>query len=226
MKVLLVLPLFIAAAAAGQSGSPLPVKEYQWFRDYKQTPPTEPKRDSPARALIPENKKFRRDARAETSPRADDPSDQTVDGRSEALEKVVESSRTAKGTGVQGFRYKAKLHNLAAQPVEVVFLEFQFTEIARSSNIVHRQFLCAVRIKPEETAEISVFSSLGPSDVISVESLSNENRKLFDSAVNINRIEYANGSILQREDWNYRSLRSRIDGVTATPWGTEQCRGF
>jgi hypothetical protein len=108
----------------------------------------------------------------------------------------------------------------------VIFLEFQFTERANPSNRVRRQFLCSARIKPKEKMDLHVFSSFGPSDVISVESLSNGADKLFESTVNINRVEYSNGAIIQRKDWNFGALKESINRAVSEPWGTERCRGI
>ncbi|MEO7674150.1 MAG: hypothetical protein ABIU09_08755 [Pyrinomonadaceae bacterium] len=83
-----------------------------------------------------------------------------------------------------------------------------------------------VQIKPKDKKYLQVFSSLGPSDVISVDSLSNESGKLFESAVNINRIEFSNGAIVQRKDWNFRDVKAAVDRAASQPWGSEMCRGI
>jgi len=91
---------------------------------------------------------------------------------------------------------------------------------------VRRQFLCGVQIKPDREKEVLAFSASGPSDVVSVESLSKKAENLFGEKVLINRVEYADGSIWQRRDWNFAEVRSAVTRATATPWGTEMCRGL
>lgn len=232
MKILLLLSFLLGSVSMGQipdradGDSPVAVLEFRWYRDRKAAAVTNPGNIVPARAVIPENKKFQREARAQLSPGAIDPNTLTIDGRSEALEKITQESRAAQGKAVEGFAYLATLRNDSASAIDVIFLEFQFTELANPANRVRRQFLCAARIKPKEKIDLHVFSSLGPSDVISVESLSNEAGKLFDSRVTINRIEYSNGAILQRKDWSYTSLKAAIDRAVAEPWGSEMCRGI
>ncbi len=233
MKVfLLFLPFFLADISIGQSSagtdddSPVAVIEFRWYRDRKAAAANNPGSIVPARAVIPENKKFQREARAQLSLGAIDPNTLTVDGRSEALEKITQESRSVKGKAVDGFTYHVKLRNEADATIDVIFLEFQFTEIANPANLARRQFLCAAHIKAKAKMEFSVFSSLGPSDVISVESLSKEAGKLFDSKVTINRVEYSNGAIVQRKDWNFAALKTAIDSAVSTPWGSEICRGI
>jgi hypothetical protein len=235
MKIILIFPFFVAALASGQApgpaknDSPLAVLEFRWNKDRKETPvinSSNSTKAAPVREVIPENKKFQREARAQLSPGAVDPNTQTIDGRSEALERITQDSRTPKGKAVEGFSYHAKLENRTETATDVIFLEFQFTELANPANLVRRQFLCAVNIKPKNKADIRAFSSLGPSDVISIESLSSGAEKLFDSKVNVNRIEYKNGAILQRKDWNFGALKESIAHAVSTPWGAEVCRGI
>ncbi|MEO7674149.1 MAG: hypothetical protein ABIU09_08750 [Pyrinomonadaceae bacterium] len=94
MKIILLLPLFLGCFSMGQtpsrqnSDSPVTVLEFRWYRDRKAPTASDTGRTGPARAVIPENKKFQREARAQLSRGAIDPNTQTVDGRSEALEKI------------------------------------------------------------------------------------------------------------------------------------------
>lgn len=229
MRIAFLLLIFLAGLVPemlGQQdgGSPITVLEFKWYRDLKSAPKKDTSRATPAREMIPENRKFQREARAQLSPGAIDPNTQTIDGRSEAMEKIVQESRTPPAKAVEGFTYHAKLRNDADTGIDVVFLEFQFIERANSANVVRRQFLCAARMKPRGIVNLHVFSSLGPSDVISVESLSNDAGNLFNSKVNVNRIEYSNGAIIQRKDWNFSSFKASIDNAVSTPWRSEVCR--
>ena len=180
----------------------------------------------PVRAVIPENKQRQRAAR-ETMPQgAVDPNEYTTDGRSAALEKNVQEARVVKTDDLNGFRYSAHVRNLSDRKIEIVFWEFQFKEIANSTNFVRRQFLCSVKIKPGEKAEVFAFSTLGPSEVISSESLIANSGKLFNEKVQINRIEYSDGAILQRRDWKLKEIESGLKKATSTPWGREVCRSL
>ncbi len=229
MKIILLLPFLLATISLGQApsdDSPVAVLEFRWYRDRKAPVINQSAAIIPARAVTAENKKFRREATAQLSPGAIDPNTMTVDGRSEALEKITQESRTARSAAVDGFSYHAKVRNQSNSAIDIIFLEFEFTELANRANRVRRQFVCSAHIKGLEKMELRVFSSLGPSDVISIDSLSNEAGKLFESAVYINRIEYSNGAIIQRQDWNFGALKPAVDRAVSQPWGSEMCRGI
>lgn len=93
MRSIVLLTLLLATVSIGQvpvqqdEDSPVAVLEFKWYRDRKAVPKTDARNVTPARAVIAENKKFQREARAQLSPGAIDPNTLTVDGRSEALEK-------------------------------------------------------------------------------------------------------------------------------------------
>jgi hypothetical protein len=48
----------------------------------------------------------------------------------------------------------------------------------------------------------------------------------FAERVRINRVEYADGTIWQRKDWNYAEVRASIQRAVSTPWGAEMCRAL
>jgi hypothetical protein len=155
-----------------------------------------------------------------------DPAEASIEGRSLAMDKAVRESRTPQADDVSGFQYSIELRNDTGMPVGVIFWEYRFTEIAQPNNVVRRQFLCAANLKIGEKKDLSVFSLLGPSDVIDKESLSKAKTKLFNEAVLINRIELSDGRILQRHDWKYQDVKDDVKRVTSTPWGKETCRAL
>lgn len=232
MKVFLLLALFFVPAVSGQDrqgaddDSPLQVLEFSWQRDRREPPTHDSSPTGPVRAMTNDDKNFRRKAREQLTPGAIDPNEMTTDGRSAALEKAVQESRTVQPKRVDVYTYSAKVKNLHSETAEVVFWEYRFTEKANSTNVGRRQFVCAVKIKPGESRELSAFSIAGPSDVISADSLANAREKLFDEKVLIHRIEYAGGAILQRKDWNFAELKPAIEKAANTPWGAENCRGL
>jgi hypothetical protein len=62
--------------------------------------------------------------------------------------------------------------------------------------------------------------------VVSVEALAKKSGETAEEKVLINRVEYADGSIWQRKDWNFGEVRLGYARAVATPWGTEMCRGL
>ncbi len=236
MRTLFLLPLLIIFIALNQNqnvarsddGSAVTVLEFKWFKSHQ----TIEKQDAsvagtiPAAAMTRENKNFERNVRANAPAGVRDPNADTIDGRSAALEKSVEEARASKAKPVDGFAYRVKVQNASAKVIQVLFLEYQFKESADATNVVRRQFLCGVNIKPAKQKELQAFSLSGPSDVINVKSLPDKSGDRFQEKVVINRVEYADGSIWQRRDWNFAEVKLTFARAVATPWGAEMCRGL
>lgn len=203
--------------------APVTVVSVKWSKD-RQVPPEDSGASAPAAAMIPQNKNFERNRRANVSPGDRDPNLDTIDGRSAALDKAVRDSRGPKP--VDGFTYRAKIHNGSLRPIEIVFWEYQFKADPDDAPLLRRQFLCAVAVKPEKDLELKAFSLSGPQDVISVDMLSKKAAKPGTEKVVINRIEFADGSIWQRRDWKFGEVRLSYARAVATPWGGEMCRGL
>lgn len=229
MKTILLLSLFLLLVPQGQrpvissEGTPVEVVSFKWFKD-RQSVPQEPQGSVPAAAMIPQNKNIERNRRENNSPGERDPNLDTIDGRSAALEKAVQESRAAKP--VDGFAYRAKIHNASNKLIEMIFWEYQFLDSADAAHVTRRQFLCGVSIKPEKDKELQAFSLSGLRDVVSVESLSKKPPEPVQEKVVINRVEYADGSTWQRKDWRSGEIRLSYARAMATPWGGEMCRGL
>ena len=205
---------------------PLPVVGAAWQRVLQKGQPGDSTPLSPARAVIAENKYYQRKAREQVSPGMADPNEQTVDGRSAAIDKAVQESRTPKSEDVYGYSYVASVRNDSGKKIDVVFWEYRFTEIANPANLVRRHFLCAANLKNGGQKELSAFSTLGPSDVIDAASLAKATEKLFNEEIVVNRIEFADGSILQRANWKFDDVKRSVERATSTPWGKEVCRAL
>jgi hypothetical protein len=229
MKTALILSLILMPFPQSQSpvisneGTPVIVVSFKWFRD-RQSIAQNPDAPIPAAAMIPANKNYEKNRRANTSPGERDPNLDTIDGRSAALERAVQESRAPKP--VDGFAYRAKIHNASAKLIEIIFWEYQFKETANSTTVSRRQFLCGVSIKPEKDKELEAFSLSGPQDVVSVDTLAKKSGTLGEEKVIINRVEYADGSIWQRKDWKFGEVRLGYARAIATPWAREMCRGL
>ena len=233
MRTLLLLPLLLTLVAPGQNtavsddGSALVVLGAKWLKG-RQTiqPPADTGRTAPAPAMISANRNFERNAREQAPAGVRDPNLDTLDGRSAAMEKNVQQARAPQPKTVDAYEYRAKVRNAGAKVVEVVFWEYQFREAANPATLARRQFLCGVNIKPNKEKELLAVSLSGPSDVISAGSLADKSGNQFEEKVVINRVEYADGSIWQRKDWNFAEVKSAVARATSTPWGAEMCRGL
>jgi hypothetical protein len=181
----------------------------------------------PAQSMMNRNNRnSARNQRVNDTPGTPDPNEKTIEARSAALEKAVQESRSSKDKTVDGFLYQIKIKNAGTKIIEILFWEYKFKERANPASISSRQFLCGVNIKPNKEQELNVFSTLSPSDLISVNSLGNKTGDLYEEEVLINRVEYADGTIWQRKDWNYSEIKKSVDRALATPWEREICRNL
>jgi hypothetical protein len=243
MKVLLLISLLLTIAFAAQNfsltpvtsagplqnltiapnGSLVDVLEFKCIKSRKAVPQQAPTETGPARAMIPQNKNYARNVRVNDPVGARDPNEDTIDGRSAALEKINQEANQPQNKPVDGFSFLLKLQNTSKKNVEILFWEYQFIDKTNVANVARRQFLCGVNIKPEKRMDVKAFSSLGPG-AISVDALKNDNP--FEEKVVINRVEYADGTIWQRKDWNFAEIGMAYRRAVATPWGSEMCRGL
>ncbi len=219
-----ILAVLLASPAVGQE--PVPILKATWQRAFIKAPKQSVDAIVPAKPMIAENKYFQRKAREQRTDNPMDPYEASIEGRSAAMERAVQESRTPQPDDKAGFEYVALFRNDTGRAIQVIFWEYQFTEIARPTNVVRRQFLCAAKLKDGEKRELSVFSTLGPSDSIAVDSLAKTTEKLFNEQVRVNRIEFSDGAILQRDGWKYSDVKKDVERVTSTPWQTEICRAL
>ncbi len=209
-------------------GSSLTVLSHKWSKTRQVMERPEAQGTGPALqpAMIPANKNYQRNVRINDPAGARDPNADTTDGRAAALEKIVQESRRPQEKPVDAFAYRVKLQNASNKLVDILFWEYQFIDSANPATITRRQFLCGVAIKPGKDFEVKAFSLAGPSEVVHVDSLAKDKENPFQEKVVINRVEFADGSIWQRKDWNFAEIRLTYQRAIATPWGAEMCRGL
>jgi hypothetical protein len=232
MRTLLLLSFLLPLALQGQNnvapsdGSSLVVVGSRYEKSRHTLEFADASNPGPAPAMTAANRNFERNRRINDPAGVRDPNADTLDARSAAMEKSVQESRAPKRKEVDGYEYRVKFRNAGAKAVEVVFWEYQFTDSSNPSNVARRQFLCGVGIKPGKDKDVISFSVSGPSNVVSAGSLATESGPTFGERVVVNRVEYADGTLWQRKDWNFTEVRESIKHATSTPWGTEMCRGL
>jgi hypothetical protein len=233
MKVFLFLPILIMLilqspnAQIKSENAPVEVFGSKWSKSRQKIDNSDNQRVVPAQsATAPGNRNFERNRKVNDQVGTIDPKEQTIEARSAALEKNVQESRSPKMVVVDGFIYQTKIRNKGASNIEVLFWEYQFKERENPANVVSRQFLCGVNIKPDKEQELRVFSTFSPSRLISIDSLDNKSESLFEEMVLINRVEYADGTIWQRKGWSYADMKPAISRALASPWGLEMCRNL
>jgi hypothetical protein len=228
MNVLLLLPVLLLFPALPQNPVPVDpsvsVIDQKWSQDRLSPEQVGSVVQPPAAAMIPQNKNFERNRRANAPPGERDPNGDTLDGRSAAMEKSVQESRAPRP--IEGYTYRVKLKNSSNKMIEVLFWEYQFKEPADATYLTRRQFLCGVSLKPEKEKELKGFSLSGPSDVVSVGNLKKDLHKAFEEKVVINRVEYADGSIWQRRDWKFEEVKLSYKRALLSPWVPDTCKGL
>jgi hypothetical protein len=232
MNTVLLLSLLLVFGFPNQNpivtsqDSSVSVLSFKYFKTRQVLEKLPAQETGPARAMIPENKNYPRNARVNLPVGARDPNEDTIDGRSAALEKIVQESRTPQTKPADGFGFRVKVQNQSTKGIEIIFWEYQFIDTSNPTAVTRRQFLCGVNIKPDKAKELQAFGLSGPSEVVSVGSLANKSGNPFQENVVINRVEYADGSIWQRKGWNFAEIGMAYRRAVGTPWGTEMCRGL
>jgi hypothetical protein len=223
----LILTLLFLPMPQGQDTSSLIVVSFKWSKTKQTEDKVEVPNTAPAAAMIPQNKNFARNVRANEPPGNRDPNQDTIDGRSAALERSVQESRIRQPKTIDAYSYKIKVQNPTSQAVDILFWEYQFIERSNPQNVTRRQFLCVANLKAGQQKEIQALSLNGPTDVVNVESLANNAANAFGEKIVINRIEYGDGSIWQRKDWRFSEITDSYLRATSTPWTKDQmCRGL
>ncbi len=218
------LVLLIAPSCFSQE--PIPILSARWERMTIKAPKPNVTGVGPVTPVMAETKNFQRKAREQRTDNPMDPNTESMEARSLAMDKAVKESRTPQPDDLQGYNYTVEMRNDTGSPISIIFWEYKFVENARPENVVRRQFLCGGGFKIGEKKEFSVFSQHGPSDVIAVDSLGKGNDKLFTGSVQVNRIELADGTIIQRDNWKYDDVKEAVKRATSTPWINEVCRAL
>ncbi len=200
------------------------VVSYKWARDRQAVEQASPMLNAPVAAVIAQNKNFERNRRANVSPGERDPNLDTIDGRSAALEKSVQSSRAPKP--IDGFTYRAKFQNVSSKDLEIIFWEYEFTDTAIQPVVSRRQFLCAGLVKPGKEKELKGFTLSGPSDVVAIDTLARKSDNQLKERVVINRLEFTDGTIWQRKGWHFSDVKLSIQRALGSPWAPDMCNSL
>jgi hypothetical protein len=219
--------LSMPAAAVQKVGSqedrsPLVIISSKWFKDRQPADNAVSVSVAPAAAITSADKISERQRRANDPVGVRDPNADTLDARGAELDRIVQESREA--PPVDGFSYQIKVQNMSAKPIQNIFWEYRFREIGKPNYVVRRQFLCRAQIKPEKQRDLQAFSLGGPSEVVNVKALGKDPNKQFEEAVLINRVEFSDGTLWQRQDWNFDQVK-----LTAKARETKNlpvCRGL
>ncbi|HWN10608.1 MAG TPA: hypothetical protein VNO50_15320 [Pyrinomonadaceae bacterium] len=206
---------------SSSESSSLEVMEFKWTRRRQQAEKLEPGIPQPSAMVNPATRTYERSTRI-NQPRGErDPTADTLEARSAEIERNVQEARGPKP--VDGFAYKVKVRNGSSKAADIVFWEYQFNDPTNPGTPTRRQFLCAVKIDPDKTKDIQAFSLLAPGILNAAGGPNNSSTSPLEKAV-INRVEYVDGTIWRRKDWNFGEIRQNYLRAVAAPWGKEMCR--
>ena len=150
-----------------------------------------------------------------------DPELDKIETRSASLDQIGEQSSEA--PRVDGFTYEVRFKNLSPKQAQLIFWEYVFKEIANPEQVTRHRFVCAVKIKADQDKLLQVFTTLGPTAVIDVKNMARGSEKKIDGSVVIDRIEFEDGSVWQRQDWQLDAAKLAL---TKDRDRTGVCRNF
>jgi hypothetical protein len=100
----------------------------------------------------------------------------------------------------QGNSYHILLEFKNTGPNVVRSLIWEFRPTAAPADYLPKQYLCALKVKPNEKKKLELWTAYAPVKVVNANIRLNG---LKDGEVRINRIEYLNGPVWKRRDWRY-----------------------
>lgn len=99
--------------------------------------------------------------------------------------------------------YRLQVKNASTKVVKSFAWEYQLSD---KPDSLDRQFYCSIKAKPSESKDLELFSPLAPSRVVDASKAGQKPAKSSDAKVIINKIEYADGSVWQRQGWNPKTF--------------------
>ncbi len=226
MLVTILLPILFVIQPPKQNPpapdepSPIVVTSFRWFRDRQSADKVVVPPRVPQPPTIDGTQTAGRNGRTDGTAPERDPNLDKIETRSGALDRIGEEAEAPR---VDGFTYEVKFKNLGTKQTQTIFWEYQFKEIAHANNASRRRFICGVKFKSDKDKLVQVFSTLGPIAVINVKNLPRDSNNRFDQSIVIDRIEFEDGSVWQRRDWNIEEAK-----FAATKRGDRSgvCRSF
>ncbi len=194
MRILLVFTLLIFGSAfadriAAQDKAEIEVIKFSWnkYDSPQEREPTE--EDDPSI--------FKRLNR--TNPNEE----KSVEARSEDLRNAERDAvRNSLIGSKQLFLYELKIKNSGGENIRSFIWEYRDSKETAPPDSPVRRFLCSEKIKAGDTKTLRIFSSLPPSNVVDAAAVKNKSVTNYALNIVINRIEYADGTVWQKSDWD------------------------
>lgn len=97
------------------------------------------------------------------------------------------------------FVYRLVLQNTDARPIKSIDWDYVFYDASNGSELGRRQFTSEEKIAPGKTRELKFFITIPPTKTISLNALNKREREGLSESIIIVRVEYADGTIWQRQ---------------------------
>lgn len=98
-----------------------------------------------------------------------------------------------------GYMLRLELKNTG--PKIVMGLVWEFRPTAGPEDYTPKQYLCAFQVKPKEQRKLDVWTPYAPVKVVRADARSDG---LKEGEVIIKQVEYADGSVWKKPNWNYK----------------------
>ena len=90
------------------------------------------------------------------NPQIPDPNEQTIDGRSAAIERIVQELRVANPKPIDGYLYETRVRNGSTKPIEIVFWKFSLLIRRNVPRIVALPIITQDANKKERRATLAI----------------------------------------------------------------------
>lgn len=129
--------------------------------------------------------------------------EKTIEEQSRELRRVETAARRS-GANPPGavFLYELKVKNADQRAVKSFVWEYQTPKESASRSDAPRSFLCGEKIKAGDSKTLKMTSRLPPVNVIDASASNDKSKKSFVVEAIINRVEYEDGTIWKRADWD------------------------
>jgi hypothetical protein len=135
--------------------------------------------------------------------------EKTVEQRSRDL-TIVERSLAKSGEPMPSnfYLYELKVKNSDTKTIKSLLWEYQASNKSKSPNVFIRQFICAEKIKSNDSKTLKTISFLPPVGVVDASDLKDKDQRKYVMDIIINRVEYTDGTIWQRTGWDSSKIKS------------------
>jgi hypothetical protein len=127
----------------------------------------------------------------------------SIDTQSRELAKVESDAKKGAPSILDKiFLFELQIKNLDEKPVKSFIWEYRLSRESSPPDSSGRRFLCVEKIKAGDSKTLKIISYLPPVNVIDASAASEKAGKNPAAAVIINRVEYADGTVWKRPDWD------------------------